>query len=85
MPCKCDESVGYLCDAHAVERVRPKVIQWMRERYENCVHFAAQTTGNERDGWMEDSAYFILAIKMLEDSDEVQGREGRGDRRGMWR
>lgn len=65
MTCTCDDSVGKLCNQHAVECARYKLIEWLRERYANCVSIAAQKTGTDRDGWMEDAMHFHLAIQLL--------------------
>lgn len=42
-----------------------ELIEWLRERYDNCIRIAAQKTGEERDGWLEDAAYFNAAICAL--------------------
>ncbi len=40
------------------------VVEWVRERLDNCERHAGLRAGKDRDGWLEDAAYFreILAI-----------------------
>lgn len=41
------------------------VISWIRGRIENCNNFASKDTYN-KDGWLEDVAYYEAIIRMLQ-------------------
>ena len=64
--CGCDPEVNYLCEQHAKERQRDKVIRWLQERLDNCHAIAAKKYGDDRAGWIEDAMYFQWAIEMLQ-------------------
>jgi len=42
-----------------------KLIDWLKERKANCERIAAEKTGADRAGWLEDGKYFNLAIAAL--------------------
>jgi hypothetical protein len=44
----------------------PSVIEWLRERYDNCVRIAAQKNGDDQIGWLVDAAYFRAAIEIID-------------------
>lgn len=41
------------------------LIDWLEERRANCERIARTKTGDERIGWLEDEAYFKLAVTTL--------------------
>ena len=38
---------------------------WVSDRLENCLRIAAQKTGRDRDGWLEDAEYFRAILGRL--------------------
>lgn len=44
------------------------VEEWVRERLDNCQRLAAQKTGADRDGWLEDAQYFSEILTRLDTS-----------------
>lgn len=51
--------------------------EWIRERLDNCQRIAASKTGQVRDGWLEDAAYFSDTLAKLARADELQAELGR--------
>ena len=44
------------------------LLEWLQERYDNCLRIAAQKTGDDQKSWFDDAYYFKLAITMLHNS-----------------
>jgi hypothetical protein len=38
------------------------LVEWLKERRENCLRIAAISTDEQRAGWEEDAEYFTAAI-----------------------
>jgi hypothetical protein len=43
-----------------------KVRAWLVDRQANCLRHARARTGGDREGWLEDYAYFTAAIGMID-------------------
>lgn len=53
----------------------PLVRQWLSERLANCQRIAVSKTGADREGWLDDAAYFAAAMGLVEWS-EIERLEG---------
>lgn len=42
------------------------VKSWMVDRQANCLRIAGTKRGADRDGWLEDAAYFSAAIGLID-------------------
>lgn len=40
-------------------------MEWLEERFENCLRISEEKTGKDRDGWLEDAAYFAKTIAII--------------------
>lgn len=52
---------------HEPEGLPLPVADWLQERLDNCHRLASQKTGKDREGWMQDAAFFHAAIVALAD------------------
>lgn len=60
-----------------------KIKAWTVERQRNCYRIAAGKRGTDRDGWLEDAAYFAGLVGLIDwtsadaqDEHEERGRDG---------
>ena len=56
------------------------VLEWAEERRANTYRLAATKTGADRDGWLEDAAYWEQIVAVL--AEEDQRRAARPVRKG---
>lgn len=48
------------------EVIEKDLLPWLRDREANCLRLAKLKVGEDRQGWLEDAAYFKLAVVALE-------------------
>lgn len=41
------------------------LVDWVRDRAENCERIAATKTGADREGWLQDARYFRAVLTAL--------------------
>ncbi len=49
------------------------VLEWVQERYDNCVRIAAEKTGSDKAGWLADAAYFHAICQLLSQKNLTKG------------
>lgn len=66
---ECDCGKCGWCQAKRLENivVPTSLTSWLRERLQNCLRIADLKEGEEKQGWLEDAAYFRLAINAIGD------------------
>jgi hypothetical protein len=50
---------------------KQSVSDWIDERYENCLRIASLKSGDEKDGWLEDAAYFAEIKRLINNSEKA--------------
>lgn len=57
------EDLDYL--RRFTEAITPDDIRgWLQERLANCMRHAGNKTGADRRGWLEDAAFFSVAVEI---------------------
>lgn len=49
-----------------MELSKEQVVAWLNERKQNCHRLAMFKHGEDKQGWLEDAAYFAEAINLIE-------------------
>ncbi len=62
MPKDAHEKVAAMID----DLDRADVRTWLEDRLANCLRLAARRSGTDRDGWLQDAAYFAAAIGLID-------------------
>lgn len=44
----------------------PDVRTWLQARLANCRRIASEKTGSDRDGWLDDAAFFAAAVGLID-------------------
>lgn len=52
-----------------------ELVHWLEERAANCRRIADMKHGEDRAGWMEDEAYFRLAVTAIDQCMQVRWRD----------
>lgn len=45
---------------------RDILVQWLRDRRDNCVRLSKEKFGADRDGWIEDAEFFNWALQVAQ-------------------
>lgn len=53
------------------EVIHYDLLPWLREREANCRRIADEKSGDDREGWLTDAAYFALAVRAIEAKQET--------------
>lgn len=57
-----------------VERTESQsILAWAQERYENTLRLSDEKNGEDRDGWLEDAAYWRAIIELIQPSAPLAG------------
>jgi hypothetical protein len=56
------EFVNRMIDAMAATDVKV----WLEERRDNCIRISRTKSGHDRQGWLEDAAFFSAAIGLID-------------------
>jgi len=49
-----------------IQLAKIDVMNWLEERRDNCRRIAAERSGNDRNGWLDDYEHFSAAIALIE-------------------
>jgi hypothetical protein len=60
-----NEEGARLCYEEGQPEEQLTLIEWLQERYDNCIRIANDKSDEEKLGWLEDASYFQQAINLL--------------------
>jgi hypothetical protein len=52
-----------------------KLLEWLNERYNNCLRIADLKLGQDRQGWLEDAEYFLSVHNAIQHCQAAKAKE----------
>lgn len=50
-----------------------QALEWLEERLANCIRIGDERSGEDRDGWAEDAAFFAKTLAIIQALSEGPG------------